>query len=816
MFARDIWIMRSNYIIKSVIKTVGVFCFLFSFSVFSQENSSEFTTEYSPLSLGASDKYSYDDNTVIDDFSAVELLRQARLIRRSNAQQSIKLALEALRISNSKKEYRLIGQSHSLLGDIFDDIKDLSQAREHFLQASIVYKSINDKRSQIRLTINYIDVLFDEKKYTEGMDVASDLLFVAKDYGEDHLVASVLAIKGDGYRKERYYKEAISEYKTSLDYLINQDDVVQSKLATIYHQIAQCHKHLHDYENSIYFYKNALHVYMVLQDQKAIASTLKNIADIERNRRNYVISLDFSLRGIEIQKKLNDPKSLAKALRGLGITYRRFGRYEKAIKYINEAYLIYKEENNVSETAEASNQLGLIYTKLKQFDEAKSFYQLTISLPENEVDIKTLATALREISVINLEEGNLELSLKMARRAHKIYQDKNLNVKSSQTARIIGKIYRRMSNDDQAIKYFRESLLLAEEAGNEQYQVKSLTQLGSALIGKNTDEAVFVFKKSLELAVKNNMLSAQLYIYRFLRRAEKGRGNILESLRFAEKEIDLSLLIQKEIEKKEISKAKAKLDSHKKEMELTTLREKIKLGELELAQKSSEMEIVKQANRISELELTKNKYASFALTALLIICLIAALYIYKIFIASRKRNKELDYLAARDPLTNCYNRRFLSDLMSRDFSDLELLGEYSVIMADIDHFKMVNDNHGHNTGDTVLRGVSNTLQNNIRQNDVAARYGGEEFCIILPGAAIEQATRIAETIRQKVERSSFNSIKVTCSFGITSIRFNAKTPTELIGQADMALYQSKINGRNRVTLWDKSFDAPETKTSCRI
>ena len=782
--------MPSTDVVKNIIKAVSLIVFLFPLSVFSQVNTRKYQHDVAELKTP----------------SEVELLRQARLIQRSNPQGSIELAMKALEVSKSVKNYRAMAQSHSLLGGLFERSEDFFQARNYFFQASLIYEKINDRRNRIQSTIDYIEILFHEKNYKEGMRVVDNLLPIAKKYGEELLVATVYVTKGNGYLKDKNYGLALAEYTKSLDYLTNQDKVSQSQLASTYHKIAQCNKHLRDDEAALYFYMNALNVYTVLQDQKSIAGTLKNIADIERKRGNYVASLEFSLRGIEIQEKLNDPKSLAKALRGVGITYRQFGRYEKAIEYTNEAYLIYQDEDNTAETAETSNQLGLIYTSLKQFDQARSFYQTTIDFPKDKINIKTLASALREIAVIDLQQGHFESALAMAKRAHEIYQGKSYQIKSSQTARIIGKIYRQLSNDDEAIKYFREALAIAENAGDETYQIKSLTQLGGILIGKDNDEAYALLQKSLRLAIKNDIRSSQFYAYRFLRRVEKERGNISESLDFAEKEIKLSEILKKDLEKKEISKAKAKLDSHKKEMELTTLKEKIKLGELELAQKSSEMEIVKQANRISELELTKNRYASIALTTLLVICVLAALYIYKIFVASRKRNRELDYLAARDPLTNCYNRRFLSDLMNRDFSDLEELGEYSVIMMDIDHFKAVNDNHGHNAGDAVLRGVANTLQNNVRQNDIAARYGGEEFCIILPGATIEQATRIADVIRQKVEESSFDNINVTCSFGITSIHFSAKTPTELIGQADLALYQSKVNGRNRVTLWDKSLD----------
>ena len=225
---------------------------------------------------------------------------------------------------------------------------------------------------------------------------------------------------------------------------------------------------------------------------------------------------------------------------------------------------------------------------------------------------------------------------------------------------------------------------------------------------------------------------------------------------------------------------------------------------LELVKKNNDIEIAEQTKIISDLELTKNRYASIALASLLAICLVVVVLIYRQFINSKIRNKELGYLAARDPLTNCYNRRVLFDLMNRDFADTDLLGEYCIILADIDHFKSVNDTYGHCAGDDVLRNIANILQSCVRQNDIVARFGGEEFCIVLPRASQDQAMGIAETIRKKIETCHFNNITVTCSFGISSIKFNAKAPTELINQADLALYKSKTNGRNQVTLWDKT------------
>lgn len=625
-------------------------------------------------------------------------------------------------------------------------------------------------------------------------------------YKDELPTALILISQGDSYYQQKRFDDAIAQYNDSLKYLSGHDKTTQKHLADTYKKLAQSYKRIKDREQTASFYKKTLDIYTALQDRKSMARTLNTLAEAERYLGHYVVALDYSIRGLEIHKQLEDPIGFAKALMGAGIIYRHIGSYEKSLEHAHEAYLKYKKMNHTNGIAKASNEMGLIYTRLKQFDQAKSFYQLSIDLPDSKVEPKTLATALREMAVIDLQSANYESAMVMAQKAHKIYQSENDKSKSSLTARIIGNIYRAQENDTKAIAYYRESLSLATEISSEIYQIKAQTSLAGILIGKNTDEAVALLKEALELSTKINMNPQKLYAYRELRKAEKSRGNIAESLHYAEQQIYLSEIIQNEKEDKELVLAKANLYSYKMEIELESLREKAMLDQLEIAKKNNEIEIAGQTRLISELELTKNKYASIALASLLAVCLLAVILIYRRFVDSKKQNKELDYLAARDPLTNCYNRRVLFDLMNRDFADSERLDEYCIIMVDIDHFKEVNDTYGHTAGDSVLRGVASILQGSIRQNDIAARYGGEEFCIVLPGATQGQAMRIAETIRQKVETNHFDKIAVTCSLGVTSIKFNAKDPLELIDQADLALFESKSLGRNQVTQWEQTIE----------
>jgi diguanylate cyclase (GGDEF)-like protein len=113
----------------------------------------------------------------------------------------------------------------------------------------------------------------------------------------------------------------------------------------------------------------------------------------------------------------------------------------------------------------------------------------------------------------------------------------------------------------------------------------------------------------------------------------------------------------------------------------------------------------------------------------------------------------------------------------------------------------VNDTYGHAMGDEVIKMAANSLREVVRDMDMVARFGGEEFCVILPGAPLEQAQMIAERCREKIAATNTNGVKVTGSFGVTSIRMGATSASQLIQQADEALYYSKQHGRNQVTCW---------------
>ena len=168
--------------------------------------------------------------------------------------------------------------------------------------------------------------------------------------------------------------------------------------------------------------------------------------------------------------------------------------------------------------------------------------------------------------------------------------------------------------------------------------------------------------------------------------------------------------------------------------------------------------------------------------------------------------QELREASNRDGLTRLFNRRFIEETLGNEFNRARRYGHpLAVILTDIDHFKQVNDVHGHLAGDEVLRIVSRRLQDNLRDIDILGRYGGEEFLIVLPDTGSEGARVLAERLRHVIEREpvEFGDTHLTIhiSLGISELRNDSRDYEQLIGEADQALYRSKETGRNRTTVF---------------
>jgi len=166
-------------------------------------------------------------------------------------------------------------------------------------------------------------------------------------------------------------------------------------------------------------------------------------------------------------------------------------------------------------------------------------------------------------------------------------------------------------------------------------------------------------------------------------------------------------------------------------------------------------------------------------------------------------NRRLFDFAHHDALTGLPNRRLMVERLQQAWSEYQRRGrEFAVAVLDLDHFKRVNDELGHDAGDQVLARIARVLRRQIRAEDTVARFGGEEFLILMPETGIEAAMQLAERVRSAIEREQFTeggrSWSVTTSIGVAAASTSTTSRDELLKAADEALYEAKGAGRNRV------------------
>lgn len=161
----------------------------------------------------------------------------------------------------------------------------------------------------------------------------------------------------------------------------------------------------------------------------------------------------------------------------------------------------------------------------------------------------------------------------------------------------------------------------------------------------------------------------------------------------------------------------------------------------------------------------------------------------------------IEKMSITDRLTGIYNRHKLDDAIQQEVNRFNRYRtNFCAIIIDIDHFKSVNDTHGHQAGDNVLIKLADMMEENTRVTDICGRWGGEEFLIIAVQADLENAENMAEKLRKNVERADFPPVgKITISLGVAQYEYG-ETIAHFINRADDALYEAKEKGRNRVVV----------------
>jgi diguanylate cyclase (GGDEF)-like protein len=189
---------------------------------------------------------------------------------------------------------------------------------------------------------------------------------------------------------------------------------------------------------------------------------------------------------------------------------------------------------------------------------------------------------------------------------------------------------------------------------------------------------------------------------------------------------------------------------------------------------------------------------------MVVVAVIALLHATLMALVVARLIQQLEWRARHDGLTGLLNRLAMQEALDRQLQRSRRAGDtFSVVMLDIDHFKQINDRHGHAAGDQALIQTASLLQTSVRNIDRVGRFGGEEFLVLLPGVDLARAAQVAETLRallaeRRIEREGGAALTMSASFGVAEWHGPSEEPSRLLLRVDQALYRAKQGGRNRV------------------
>jgi diguanylate cyclase (GGDEF)-like protein len=197
----------------------------------------------------------------------------------------------------------------------------------------------------------------------------------------------------------------------------------------------------------------------------------------------------------------------------------------------------------------------------------------------------------------------------------------------------------------------------------------------------------------------------------------------------------------------------------------------------------------------------------------LVVAPLASYFGFKLMFEMAHMRAQLRELAIRDSLTRTYNRRYFMTRLAAEVARERREGQLlTVLMIDVDHFKAINDTHGHATGDQVLEQLAQVLLAAMRPYDLVARYGGEEFVALMPSTTLEQACMIGERVRDAIATMVINvqpsgePLSVTASIGVSGLDDGEPDGTAMLMRADSAMYDAKRGGRNRCVVLSNRFE----------
>ena len=512
-------------------------------------------------------------------------------------------------------------------------------------------------------------------------------------------------------------------------------------------------------------YEASLRLARQTGNRRLEASALNNLGNVAADGGHYPEAMQFYLDSMEVSQRCGDP-NIHTVLNNLGETYEALGDLAKALEYHLECQRKIPEDDH-SAAALSKYNIGRLYHKLGDPDNGLQHYQECLRLSRIIGNRHYESLALSSIGEIEEQMGRADGARHYYEEAIGLQRQTGDKAGMIETLRHLGMLRQRTGDAAGALHDLENSLLLAEELGDP-YQIvqAQVAHAQQRLAAAGPAAARCEAETALAQAEHHGFQEQQLEAHRVLSAILEAQADAPAALRHlrAAGALDKTLFSETAGRRIQQLTERHQMERARHEAEIARLKN------VELA--NANRELADLNGTLQQLNAEKSE-----------------------LLATVQR------LAVEDALTGLNNRRYFDSALRAEFERAQRFGRHlSLAMADLDHFKKVNDRFLHQTGDGVLQIVAKILRQAVRGVDIVARYGGEEFVLLFPETGAEAAARACEKIRAQIAAYPWGTIalglSVTISIGLSDDLANG--PDELVRAADRKLYEAKNAGRNRL------------------
>lgn len=492
------------------------------------------------------------------------------------------------------------------------------------------------------------------------------------------------------------------------------------------------------------------------RQQLDLADILLIQGDIYFAIGNHPHALEKFIQSYQIAEDSKDLNEIGIRLNKIGFTNTMLKNYAEALDFLFRALKIAQRSKNKVLEGQALNHIGYIYIDLSEPAKGLSYLQQSYDILETTDSTEELGKTMFSLCHAYLNVEKYDNALYFGKKALTHFRNTEKYYLFAEALIHVGRVYLAMEKKIQAEEKFLDALTLSK-----QYKYPREASIALNLLGRiqfeaqNDDDAEIKLLESLRMAEQINLAPTLQECHQLLSEIYAKQGNYRKAYEHHRQFHHLS-----------------------KQLHQLDIRNRVKV--LELSHNLETSRKVSEALKAQNDELRKE-------------------------VRLRKRTQaKLEELSRKDPLTGLFNRRHFFELAEREFIRSRRYNRpVSMIMIDLDHFKIVNDTHGHLVGDQILSQIGARILQNSREVDIVGRYGGEEFLILLPETTLDDAMILAQRIFSSLSKKPVNTsslmLPVEVSIGVSSCE-NQKDLSlyELIEQADKALYRAKELGRNRI------------------